>query len=324
MGAGESAVRPRLLLVANAGASRVEAGAAERAASFLGRRWTVSLHESDSPAATAEASRRAAAQGVDVVASLGGDGTARSVAEGIAGTDTALACLPGGSRNVFARMLGVPGDIDAAATRLAGRTSRRRVDLGSCAGGRFLFAASVGLSAEINERVNRRPRLKARLGAAYGAGTGVRAALTYLLRPPRMRLSAGRYQGEVISLIAQNSRPLTYVGARPLELCERVSLASGTISVAALRRLAPWDLVSIPTRLLLGRAAAATASRRVEEIAPLTRAKVSAASGEALPVDLDGDHLGSFETLELQVEPGALAVIEPRDARAGADGGRSR
>ena len=45
-----------------------------------------------------------------MVIGYGGDGTLNEVATGIAGTDTALGVLPGGSTNVFARTLGLPND----------------------------------------------------------------------------------------------------------------------------------------------------------------------------------------------------------------------
>jgi diacylglycerol kinase family enzyme len=197
-----AADKPRLLLVVNSHASGMSAELRDRAVSVLGRTYAVGIVDSASPSQSTEASRRAAAEGVAVVAVLGGDGAARSVAEGIADTDTALCCLPAGSRNVFARMLDAPPGPVAAAERLAeGVVRERRVDLGTIAGRPFLFAASVGLSARVNEELNRRPKLKAGLGAAYGAVTALRTGLAYLVRPPRMRLSAGERKLEAVSLI---------------------------------------------------------------------------------------------------------------------------
>mgnify|MGYP006359240931 CR=1 FL=1 len=61
----------------------------------------------------------AARRGVDVVIGFGGDGTLNEVATGVAGTDTALGVLPGGSTNVFARTIGMPNDPVLAVEQLA-------------------------------------------------------------------------------------------------------------------------------------------------------------------------------------------------------------
>ena len=62
----------------------------------------------------------AAREGYDVVVAFGGDGTVNEAANGLAGTGTPLTCLPGGSNNVFCKMLGIPNDVVDATEHLLG------------------------------------------------------------------------------------------------------------------------------------------------------------------------------------------------------------
>ncbi len=80
-------------------------------------------------ATTVELARAAAAAGVPLVVGVGGDGTQRAIATGIAGSDTQLGIVPGGTGNILAGVLGIPDDLGTAAELL--RTGRsRRIDIG--------------------------------------------------------------------------------------------------------------------------------------------------------------------------------------------------
>jgi len=74
--------------------------------------------------------REAVERGVKLVVAIGGDGTVRAVAEGLAGTDVPMGLLPQGTGNLLARNLDLPlGDVDNL-LRIALTGTDRRIDVG--------------------------------------------------------------------------------------------------------------------------------------------------------------------------------------------------
>ena len=97
----------------------------------------------------------AASSGVGLVVTLGGDGTVNEVVNGLmsVGADAdqrpALAVVPGGSTNVFARALGLPRDwAEATGVILAALRDRRyrTIGLGRADRRYFTFCAGLGLT----------------------------------------------------------------------------------------------------------------------------------------------------------------------------------
>ena len=96
--------------------------------------------------------RGAAATGTDVVVVLGGDGTLNEAANGLVGTDCALAALPGGSTNVFARTIGTPDDplrANDAVVEALDAGSIVNAGLGEVSGRYFLFHCGMGFDAAV-------------------------------------------------------------------------------------------------------------------------------------------------------------------------------
>ena len=115
-----------------------------------------------------ELCREAAREGYDVVVAFGGDGTVNEAANGLAGSATPLTCLPGGSNNVYSKVLGIPNDVVDATEhllRMADSWRPRQADLGRVNGRWFTFAAGMGLDASVVERVDAHPERKTRWGA---------------------------------------------------------------------------------------------------------------------------------------------------------------
>src|SRR5690242_7168170 len=117
------------------------------------------LHKGEDPTKIAH---NLAQQGAEVVGAAGGDGTVSAVANGLAGTETALAVIPFGTLNHFARDLGVPPlPQDAVRLLLSEESVEQRVDLGRVNGRYFLNNSSLGLYPHL---VRLREKHEAKLG----------------------------------------------------------------------------------------------------------------------------------------------------------------
>ena len=149
----------RILFIVNSVASSVTARRRVVIHKALSTDHDVTLAETSRRGHATRLAQSAARESYDLVVVLGGDGTLNEAANGLAGTDTALATLPGGSTNVFARILGLPDDsVDAVNVLLealdAGNISR--IGLGAVEGRYFLFHCGVGFDAAVVEQVERR------------------------------------------------------------------------------------------------------------------------------------------------------------------------
>ena len=121
--------------------------------------------------------QEAIARGAQVIVAVGGDGTVRTVAAGVEGTNHPLAVIPIGTANLFARNLGIPLKLDDA-LRVALSHGSRRVDMGCMSlpdshrakdrrGHGFLLISGIGFDATMMATTD--PRLKGRMGwLAYG------------------------------------------------------------------------------------------------------------------------------------------------------------
>ncbi|MDP8943723.1 MAG: hypothetical protein M3N16_06365 [Actinomycetota bacterium] len=255
--------------------------------------------------------REAAAAGYDLVIAFGGDGTVNEAANGLVGSATPLTVLPGGSTNVFCRLLGIPDDVVDATEHLlalADAFQSRRVDAGRVDGRHFVFASGVGLDARVVERREDRARARPR-GEWRDAGAALSSFGRYLVRPPRLRLEAGGRSVEAVTVIVQNAESLTFLGKRAIRVCEGAALDAGTLSIAALRRATPLALPTLAPRFLSGRAATVARHRQVEGFPGVREARVVALGDEPFPVEVDGSYLGRYDEVAYEVVPRGLAVV---------------
>jgi len=109
------------------------------------------LHEGEDPAEVARSAR------ADALGMAGGDGSLAAVADVAIEQGAAFVCIPFGTRNHFARDLGLDRDNPIGALR-AFDGDERQIDVGRAAGRLFLNNVSLGLYARLVHRREHRRR----------------------------------------------------------------------------------------------------------------------------------------------------------------------
>ena len=309
-GVPSSAPRLRVLLMVNPHATTTDDRARRQVAAALKLRHSVEVVETAHKGHGIEVGRRAAREAFDVVVTLGGDGTINEAANGLAGTPTALAPLPGGATNVYCRMLGIPRRLPDALDRLvAGSWQPLDADVARLNDRWFTFSAGIGLDASAVERVDRRPRAKARFGPWFFAGVGLSVFLGGYVRDPVQMEVVGAHGSEhAVTVLMQNGNPYTYFGERPIVLIEDGGLFAGDLGGVALTRARARDLVPVLWRALSG-ARPVIEHPAVARLSTGDGLSVRSLDGRPLPMQVDGDHFGESPEARFTVLPGGLRVV---------------
>jgi diacylglycerol kinase (ATP) len=155
------------------------------------------------PSELKERIRRSLALGARTVVVGGGDGSLSAAAGLLLEAGAAMAVLPLGTGNDFARSLGLPLDLEGACAVAAGG-QRRQVDVGAVNGRPFLNAASVGVSTAVTERLT--DELKRRLGRGAFAVAAAREALLHQPFEAELRTEEGAKTLWVHQVVVGNGR----------------------------------------------------------------------------------------------------------------------
>jgi diacylglycerol kinase family enzyme len=262
-----------------------------------------------------ELGRRAAEEKLDLVITLGGDGTVNETVNGLlehgpAADGPALAVVPGGGANVFARSLGLPADpVEATGQVLdalrEGR--RRRIGLGTADGRWFTFCAGMGLDAEVVGDVERRREA----GRGSTPSLFLRSAVSLFYRDTereRPALTLG-VDGEdpvddLFLVIVQNTSPWTYIGTLAVNPCPDASFDTG-LDLIALARLRSLSTVRHVRQIV--QPGSRPRGKDVVARHDLPRFTVWAARPTAL--QLDGEPVGDRVSVHFVSHPEALSVV---------------
>ncbi|MFU8852403.1 diacylglycerol/lipid kinase family protein [Micromonospora sp. SL1-18] len=268
--------------------------------------------------------REAAEEGVDLVVTLGGDGTVNEVVNGLMTAEPptfrtgetpaerlpALATVPGGSTNVFARALGLPREWPDGTSMIleALRLGRSRtIGLGRADDRYFTFCAGFGIDAAVIHRVEQaRRRGRVSTPALYLRSTVGQYFLASDRRHPSITVErpGEAEEAELATVIIQNTTPWTYLGEREINPNPEASFDLG-LDVLAMRRLRVGSTARTVTQFFSSRPD--PHGRQVLRLHDVP--EFTLLSARPLAFQLDGDYLGKREKVRFASVPAALRVI---------------
>jgi diacylglycerol kinase (ATP) len=268
--------------------------------------------------------RQALDDGATMLLAAGGDGTVRSVAEVVRGTDASLALLPSGTGNLLARNLSLTlNDLEhsvhsafAGGDRSidVGLTDIHRAD-GSHTRHAFLVMAGFGIDAKMLAATD--DELKAKVGwLAY-----VKAFVAVLRDKNQLHLRF-KIDGEAVRHMRAHTVIVANAGSLPgnILLLPDAAVDDGKLDVVIMRpeQLVGW--IQIFTKVLwengvLGRTrwGKRFQTREVKALNYLRGAQVRVRLSRPEEIELDGDPFGEAVGMVTRVDAKGLTIRVPAD-----------
>ncbi len=294
---------PRVLAVINPTAGRGAGfGALPAIRSMMrdaGLAWTEAIAEAPRQAwAIAE---QAARDSYDIVVAMGGDGTLHEVVNGILrgrpDTPPALAVIPAGTANIFARALDLPAH-PVAAARVLVNGVRRRIDVGQVHDRYFATIAGTGFDAAIVALASRWPRWIG--GKPRHVAAGLVALATYRAAPARLWID-GQERTESLFLLAVANTGW-YGGGVHIAPAARVD--DGLLSVIYIRDVGRIEAIRVLRQSFSG------THLNHPKVAHALATEIRLDVDAPLRIQADGEDVGALPA-RFRCVPGALELLVP-------------
>jgi diacylglycerol kinase family enzyme len=252
-----------------------------------------------------ERARAAASQGFRAVVAGGGDGTVGSIAGVLVGGSLPLGVLPLGTRNHFARDLGLDLPLPEAVS-VVGAGHWRAIDVGTVNDHAFVNNSSLGLYPQM-------VREREEGGRRFGLARTLATLLATLHVVRRFRLTRVRLEQGGQTVV--RTTPFVFVGNNEYSmhlfaLGERARLDAGTLSLYTARTRNRWGLLGLALAALFD---------RLDQHDDFERSDVPEAwietARRVVRVAVDGELLMLATPLHYRCLAGALRVLVPAPAQ---------
>ncbi len=242
-------------------------------------------------------SRQAAADGADLVIAWGGDGTVMACVTGMAGSDTPLAILAGGTGNLLVRNLDIPLDL-ADGVHVAVHGARRRIDVGAVGDEKFAVMAGIGFDAALLRDASE--QAKARVGSVAYVLSGLRNLTQHRFNCTVTVDDDEPVQTRARTVLVGNVGKLQ--GGLPV-LPDALP-DDGILDVLVISPRTKLEWVGVAVRVIARRS-------HPDHMEHMRGRRVLIECESVEPYELDGDLRGETDRLLCVVEPGALVLCVP-------------
>ena len=242
-----------------------------------------------------------ARRNIDVVLAGGGDGTISTAASLLMNKKKALAILPAGTMNLFARGLGIPQTLDAALKSFADGEVIA-VDMATANGQPFVHQFSIGMHAKMVQ-LREKMDFGSRLGKMHAS---VRAAWATIKSPPALRVSLTVGKAEIVTRTTGIGISNNLFGEGHLPYADNP--AGGVLGIYVSVARKRHHLVQLLLDMLRGRWRQSAhvevhqAGKAVLKIHSPTRKYSAVLDGELIRLDRE---------TTIEIHPGALNVLVP-------------
>ncbi|NGN93738.1 YegS/Rv2252/BmrU family lipid kinase [Nocardioides sp. KC13] len=243
-----------------------------------------------------ELARKAAAEGVDTVVTLGGDGMVHVAVQALAGTEVNLGVVPLGTGNDFARALGIPTGDPLAAADVVVRDHPRRIDLGRSGETWFATVLAAGFDAAVNERANAMRWPHGDLRYTLAALSVIRS---WTPVPYRLEIDGVVREQEAMLLAIANTE--SYGGG--LRIAADCDPADGLLDAILIKPVSRLEFLRVFPGVRDAKHLTHPAFERI-------RARRITAAAPGVIAYSDGERLGPLP-LEVECVPSALGVLVP-------------